>query len=188
MNEVASRAVFLDRDGVINLDTGHVGNIQDFVLIAGVVDAMRLLQNSGLKLIVATNQSGIARGYYSEADFLRLTEHMRDRFGEFGITIDGVYYCPHHPEFSLEEESRNCSCRKPKPGMIVRACDELVLDPKTSFLVGDKMSDILAGKAAGIGTNLLVKTGHPISLEAERLSDGIFPSLREAAEYICCQS
>ena len=188
MREIVSRAVFLDRDGVINVDNGHVGRIADFILLPGVIEALKQLQDSGFKLVIVTNQSGIARGYYSEADFLDLTGQMLAQFGKFGITIDKTYYCPHHPDFSNEEEAQLCGCRKPEPGMINQACSELALDPDRSFLIGDKESDILAGKAAGVRVNLLVRTGRAISKETEKLANRVFPSLCEAAEWIVHQS
>lgn len=144
------KAVFLDRDGVINIDHGYVHQQEDFQFVDGIFDLCRHFQELGYLLIVVTNQSGIARGMYSEKQFQDLTNWMIDEFRTEGIHITKVYHCPHHPEFG-QEQDRSCECRKPKPGMIQRAIAELGIDPVESILIGDKVSDMEAGIAAGIG-------------------------------------
>lgn len=137
------KAVFLDRDGVINYDKNYVYKIADFVFIPGVFEALRGFSELGYLLFIVTNQSGIGRGYYTLNDFLTLNEWMLENFKKQGIEIKKVYFCPHAPQL-------NCPCRKPKPGMILQAKAEFNVDLGASILVGDKDSDIQAGKNAGI--------------------------------------
>lgn len=143
------KAVFLDRDGVINEDFGYVGRVEDFIFIDGVFEALKKLQQKGFLLVIVTNQSGIGRGYYSEEDFLKLSEYMKNELKKGGVTITDIFYCPHHP-------SKQCSCRKPKPQMILDAAKKYNIDLASSYLVGDKMSDIEAGKSAGIKNLILL--------------------------------
>lgn len=138
-------ALFLDRDGVINIEKNYLHKIRDFEFIDGIFELCKKYQELGYKIIVVTNQSGIARGYYSEEDFDRLTVWMIETFKEKGIVLDGVYYCPHHPEISGE-----CRCRKPGPGMLLDAAKEHNLDLRRSLLVGDSERDITAAHLAGI--------------------------------------
>jgi D-glycero-D-manno-heptose 1,7-bisphosphate phosphatase len=154
-----NRAVFLDRDGVINKDTGYVHLVDDFVYIDGVFDACLALKKMGYLLVVVTNQSGIARGFYSEDDFHTLTEWMDWNFADKGVDIDGIYYCPHHPEKGIGEYKQDCDCRKPKPGMMLDAAKFLKIDLANSVMVGDKADDMRAAKAAGIGKSILVRSG-----------------------------
>jgi len=153
-----NKAVFLDRDGVINEDFGFVHRIEDFHIYPEVFPALRKLQEAGFKLLIVTNQSGIAVGYYTEEDFLKLTEHMLSVFEREGIKIDRVYYCPHHPEGIVEKFKMKCSCRKPESGMIKQGIEEFNIDPSLSFLIGDKENDIKAAHKEGIRA-ALVKTG-----------------------------
>ncbi len=138
-------ALFLDRDGVINVEKNYVYKIEDFEWIDGIFDICRFFQKKGYKIFVVTNQSGIARGYYSEDDFKKLTSWMEAEFEKQGINITKTYHCPHHPDITGE-----CKCRKPNPGMILKAKDEFDIDLKSSVLIGDKQSDIDAAKNAGI--------------------------------------
>lgn len=148
------KAVFLDRDGVINEDKGYVSKIENFVWCDGVFEALLELMELGFSLFIVTNQSGIGRGYYTLSDFERLNSYMLDEFSKRNIEIKKVYFCPHAPE-------QNCSCRKPSPQMILRAAGEFDIDLLNSILVGDKNSDIEAGKAAKIGR--LFKIGDEFS-------------------------
>ncbi|MCW3170982.1 D-glycero-beta-D-manno-heptose 1,7-bisphosphate 7-phosphatase [Shewanella subflava] len=154
-----NRAVFLDRDGVINKDTGYVHLVDDFEYIDGVFDACLTLKKMGYLLVVVTNQSGIARGLYSEDDFHTLTEWMDWNFADKGVDLDGIYYCPHHPEKGIGEYKQDCDCRKPKPGMMLDAAKFLKIDMANSVMVGDKADDMRAAKAAGIGMSILVRSG-----------------------------
>lgn len=151
-------AAFLDRDGVINFDRGYVHRIADFQFIPGVLGACHDLHAAGYKLIVVTNQAGIARGYYDEQAFRDITNWMSERFTEAGAPLTGVYYCPHHPNGTVSRYTRECDCRKPAPGMIMQAVLDHHIDVSTSFLVGDKRSDIEAAERAGLAGKYLIRT------------------------------
>jgi len=151
------KALFLDRDGVINKEKNYLYKIEDFEFIDGVFETCKYFQDKEYIIIIITNQAGIARGKYSENDFNILTDWMIREFEKKDIYISKVYHCPHHPDFSGE-----CECRKPKPGMIIEAKREFDIDLKNSILVGDKNSDIEAGINAGIENLFLVNTGHKI--------------------------
>ncbi len=144
-----NRAVFLDRDGVINEDDGYVYKIEDFRFKEGIFKLLKYLQILGYRLFIVTNQSGIARGYYSKDDFLRLTEWMIKEFKKESVNIEKVYYCPHMPD-------SGCSCRKPKPGMIKEAVKEFDIDVSNSWMIGDKPSDMEAAKNAGIKNRICI--------------------------------
>lgn len=141
-----NKAVFIDRDGVINNDEGHyyIFKPKDFKLNYDIVEGLKSLQNAGYKLIIITNQGGIAKGEYSEDDVERVHGHFLQEMFDNDIRITDIYYCPHH--HTVEE----CDCRKPKPGMILQAMDEHDIDPKQSYLIGDSPRDIEAGSAAGL--------------------------------------
>lgn len=178
-------AAFIDRDGVINEDRHHVHRIEDFVVIQGVVEGLRQLQDHGYALVVVTNQAGIAKGLYSQDDYDRLSRHMLDLMARHGVRIDGLYHCPHHPEGSVPALKTSCDCRKPAPGMLKRAARELGLDLEGSAMVGDKLSDVMAGRAAGVGLNVLVESGHALTDRAESYADHCCADLRAAADWIC---
>ena len=144
-------AVFLDRDGVINVDHGYVSTWAQFEFLPGVPEALRELQDAGYLLIIVSNQSGIGRGYYSEADVASLNQAIAQHLDSaVGVVLSGFYHCPHHPTEAVGEFRRQCDCRKPAPGMIRQAVLDHGIDVKTSLLVGDKDSDIEAGRAAGV--------------------------------------
>lgn len=136
-----NKAVFLDRDGTINVDKAYLSKIEEFEYLPGVIEGLRMLQDAGFILIIVTNQSGIARGYYSEEDFLELNEWMLSDLKEKGINIAKVYYCPHHPTALVEKYRIDCECRKPKLGMYKKAIEELDIDLSQSFAIGDKIRD-----------------------------------------------
>lgn len=165
-------AIFLDRDGTINVDHGYVHEIDNFQFIDGVIDAMRELKEMGFALVIVTNQSGIARGMYSEEQFMQLTEWMDWSLADRDIDLDGIYFCPHLPDASVENYRQQCDCRKPQPGMILSAAEELDIDLAASYIVGDKIDDVMAGKAAGVGKTVLVRTGKPVTPEAKRRQIG----------------
>ena len=179
---MANAAVFLDRDGVINVDTGYVYDVDDFQFIDGVIEAMLKLKQNGYLLVVVTNQSGIARGYFTEAQFMNLTEWMDWSLADRGVDLDGIYFCPHHPTEGSEPYRQACTCRKPGPDMFLDAAQALDIDLAASYMVGDKTSDMKAAVAAGVGHKVLVKTGKALSEEGIALADGIYPSLVEFAE------
>lgn len=137
-----NKAVFLDRDGTINVDKAYLSKIEDFEYLPGAIDGLRMLQEAGFILIILTNQSGIARGYYTEDDFQKLNEWMLHDLSKRGIEISKVYYCPHHPTASVEKYRFECECRKPKLGMYKKAIEEFDIDISQSFAIGDKIRDL----------------------------------------------
>ena len=144
-------AVFLDRDGVINVDHGYVSTWEQFEFLPGASEALRELQDAGYLLIIVSNQSGIGRGYYSERDLHTLNQAIAEHLDStLGVTLSGFYHCPHHPTEAEGGFRQQCDCRKPAPGMIQQAVLDHGIDVKTSLLVGDKDSDIEAGRAAGV--------------------------------------
>lgn len=182
-------AVFLDRDGVINVDTGYVGHPGEFAFIDGVETALARLSDAGYLLVVVTNQSGIARGYFSEADFHALTMHMTGLLAASGAPIAAVMHCPHLP-FDQQPADRRCTCRKPAPGMILDAAAALDIDLLASIMIGDKPSDIAAGHAAGVGRCFLIdeQLAHDRANAAEVSrkadADDAFASLAECVDAI----
>lgn len=140
------KAVFLDRDGTLNVNFGYVHRRQDWEWIDGAIKALKSLQSAGFELVIVTNQAGIARGYYQPADVEALHDWMRAELAAHGVTLTGIYYCPHHPDFG---ETRHCSCRKPQAGMLVQAAQDLRLDLEQSWIIGDQLTDAAAGLKAG---------------------------------------
>lgn len=162
------RALFLDRDGVINKEVGYLYRIEDFEFIAGAIETCRQFQKAGYLLIVITNQAGIARGYYTEEDFHLLNNWMLEQFRQSGVQLDRVYYSPYHPEHGRGQYKQDTFCRKPNPGLILQAQRERDIDLSSSILVGDKESDIEAGLAAQVGTCVLVRSGCPVDEQGTR--------------------
>ncbi|MBD1227795.1 MULTISPECIES: D-glycero-beta-D-manno-heptose 1,7-bisphosphate 7-phosphatase [Xenorhabdus] len=177
-------AVFLDRDGTINIDHGYVHEIDNFQFIDGAIEAMLELKKMGYALVLVTNQSGIARKIFTEDQFMQLTEWMDWSLADRGVDLDGIYYCPHHPEAEDEGYKKNCDCRKPQPGMLLDAQKTLHIDMSSSYMVGDKIEDMLAAKAAKVGTRVLVRTGKPITEEAEQTADLVVNSLSDLPNVI----
>jgi D-glycero-D-manno-heptose 1,7-bisphosphate phosphatase len=171
------RAVFLDRDGVINVDHGYVHKVEDFRFVPGSDGAMRRLQAADWRLVVVTNQSGMARGLYSRADYERFTAHLQERLAASGVSVDAVLHCPHLPEASVAAYRLQCDCRKPAPGMLLRAARDLRLDLAASVMVGDRLSDVMAGRAAGVGHNVLVRSGHALEPGDAERADAVYDNL-----------
>ncbi len=136
-----NRAVFLDRDGTINVEKNYLYKIEDFEFLPGVVNGLRLLQDAGYKLIVITNQSGIGRGYYTEEDYKNLNDWMIDELKKYGVVIDAVYYCPHLPDAKVEKYRKICNCRKPAIGLYDEAIKDFDIDVSHSWAIGDKIRD-----------------------------------------------
>ena len=178
------KTIFLDRDGVINVEANYVHRIEDFCFLPGAIAGLRSLQALDYVLVIVTNQAGIARGYYTEADFLTLMNYVSAHLADNGVSILHTYYCPHHPSGSVMEFSISCSCRKPEPGMILRAAAELDLSLSQSIVVGDKLSDIEAGRAANVWKTVLVRSGHPLPEHAEKLADHCCDDLAAAVDWI----
>jgi D-glycero-D-manno-heptose 1,7-bisphosphate phosphatase len=151
-------AAFLDRDGVINVDHGYTSRRDQFEWVPGVLLASRRLHEAGYALVVVTNQSGIGRGFYAESDFEILSNWMRAEFAAAGAPLAGVYHCPHHPVDALGPYRTACDCRKPAPGMLLRAARELDLDLASSLMFGDRESDLQAARAAGVPLRYLLAT------------------------------
>lgn len=159
MNYRKKKALFLDRDGVINVDHGHVYRIEDFKFIDGIFELCQIAQQKNYIIVVITNQAGIGKGFYTEQDFHILDDWMICHFSHHGINIAKTYYCPHKSE-------ENCNCRKPNPGMILDAINEFSIDPEKSVLIGDKKSDIVAANRANVFyTYLFNESDHKHSIK-----------------------
>lgn len=148
------KGLFLDRDGVINLNYGYVHKIKDFRFIEGIFDLTRMALSKNYVICIVTNQAGIARGYYTESDFKDLTSWMCSKFEEESVTIEKVYYSPYHPIYGLGEYKKDHISRKPNTGMLQQAILELDINIQRSVLIGDNVTDIQAGFSAGVGKNL----------------------------------
>lgn len=144
------RALFLDRDGVINVDIGYLHRAEQCEFVPGIFELVRAARRAGYDVFVVTNQAGIARGYYDEAVFAEFTGWMLERFREENAPITQVYYCPHHATAGLEPYKQVCDCRKPEPGMLLRAAAEHEIDLAGSVMIGDSLSDMEAAKNAGV--------------------------------------
>ena len=174
-------AVFLDRDGTINEDVGYLNNPQRLMPIEGALEAIGLLKRAGLKVVIVTNQSGLSRGLIGERDLRAIHERLMTMLSRRGVSIDGVYHCPHLPE-------EGCRCRKPKTGLVERAAEDLGIDPGSSYVVGDKVSDMELARNIG-AKGVLVLTGYGRESLAELEEKGRPPhhvamDLLEAARWI----
>ena len=153
------RAIFLDRDGTICEEVGYLDRPERLVLIDGAATAIQRANGAGLWTVVVTNQAGVAHGHLDEPLLWEIHDRLRELLDDGGARLDGIYYCPHHPEAAVERYRRSCTCRKPEPGMLHRARDEMGIDLASSYIVGDRYRDIATGRAVG-ATGLLVRTGH----------------------------
>jgi D-glycero-D-manno-heptose 1,7-bisphosphate phosphatase len=171
------KAAFIDRDGVINRERGFVHRIEDFEFIPGAIDALRALKEGGYLLVVVTNQSGIARGLYAEDDYLRLTDHMSQMLAASGVSLAAALYCPHLPQARVQRYRVDCDCRKPRPGMLRRAAVELGIDVSESILIGDRISDVEAGRAAGVRRCYLVRSGLPLTAHDAAQADAVYEDI-----------
>ena len=181
------KTIFFDRDGTLNVNYGYVHRRQDWVWIDGAIDVLKSLQDTGFALVIVTNQAGIARGYYQQSDVEALHQWMQAELAAEGIKISGIYFCPHHPEFG---EIRQCACRKPQSGMLVKAANDLQLDLSESWIIGDQITDALAGlnvgtKAIVISTqsiqNILQTLPQDLDLPQKRIPDLTVASTLTAA-------
>lgn len=161
------KAIFLDRDGTLNVDVGYLHQLKDLELFPYAVDALRLLKRAGYELVIVTNQSGMARGMIAPGFVEKCHEEMRRRLQAGGVDLDALYYCPHHPDGSVAGLNVDCRCRKPAPGMIEDAVRDRGIDPKASWVIGDKWLDVNLGRNAG-ARSILVRTGWGAEQEEQR--------------------
>lgn len=171
-----NKAVFLDRDGTINKEVNYLYRKEDFNFIPKTIEAIKIFHELGYKVIVITNQAGVARGYYKEQDIEILHRYVDKLLIAENTYIDAYYYCPHHPEGSVERYKIKCNCRKPNNGMIYHAVKDFNIDLRESIIIGDKEIDIQTGKSAGIGKCVLVRSGHIVD-EFNTVADSIYDSL-----------
>ncbi len=162
-----NKAFFIDRDGVVNSDEGHyyVYKIQDFSFNDDIAKALAAIRKNGYKLILITNQGGVAKGEYTVEEVEVLHRYMQEKLASKNAAFDAIYYCPHHSDVS------ECDCRKPKPGMILKACQDLHIDPAVSYLIGDSDRDIQAGEAAGVKNCIKVKKNNSILDVVKKILD-----------------
>ncbi|MDN3580672.1 D-glycero-alpha-D-manno-heptose-1,7-bisphosphate 7-phosphatase [Mucilaginibacter flavus] len=157
------KAVFLDRDGVLNQEMGdYVRRFEDFHVLDNF-DALKTLQDKGYMLLVATNQGGLAKGWYTEDELAKMHNHLREVYADHGVTITDFFYCPHHPNFTGD-----CDCRKPKPGLLLQGITKYNIDPALSYFIGDRERDVEAGTAAGV-KGILIDSDQPISTVLDQI-------------------
>ena len=173
---MAIKTIFLDRDGVINKEIGYLHRIEDFKFIDGVFEACLSFKKLDYQIIIISNQSGIARGYFTLLDYEKLTKWMINQFSKKNISILDVFFCPHGPK-------SKCSCRKPKPGMLVDAKNKYNIDLEKSWMIGDKETDIESANLAGISNTILVRSGHIIN-ESDSKSKYIIDSIKDSINLI----
>lgn len=181
MKEIKNIA-FLDRDGVINIDKNYLYKWADFQFIPGSIEGMKKLIDANYEIIIITNQSGIARGFYTENDYLKLTSKYNEFLKENGVNILDIFYCPHFIGGIVKHYSINCECRKPKPGMILKAMKKYNINLSKSILIGDKESDILAGKSSGLSKTFLIST-QKNKKYLSTLADKTFSNLNKTVDY-----
>ena len=177
------KAAFLDRDGVINRDTGYVYRAEDLELLPGALDGLRILQQAGYLLVVVTNQAGIARGLYTAADYETFTAALRAILEGQGVQLAAVYSCPHLESAPCIKYGISCNCRKPAPGMLLQAIAEHGISPDQSVLIGDRISDIRAGRAAGVARCYLISSTQSETLRPPE-ADASFKSLEDCARFL----
>ena len=170
------KTIFLDRDGVINKEINYLHKIDEFEFIDGIFDACLYFQSLSYKIIIITNQSGISRGYYTESDYQKVTQWMLNQFKYKNINILDIFHCPHRP-------NSNCDCRKPNPGMFIKAKAKHNTDMTKSWMIGDKEVDVIAANSAGIYNTILVRSGHRID-ESNSNAKIIINSIRQAKRII----
>lgn len=183
-----NKAVFLDRDGTINCNGRYIGNIKELRLLPGAASAIRKLNKAGFKVIVVTNQSGIARGYFPESAVKKVNQELQRRLKKRGAYIDKFYYCPHYPEAKIAKYRKKCYCRKPAPGMLFKAASQLNINLKRSFMVGDMPTDIQAGNTAGcktifvlsgLGKKMIKKLEKPKNIKPDFIVRNLFSAIQK---------
>jgi D-glycero-D-manno-heptose 1,7-bisphosphate phosphatase len=183
------RAIIMDRDGTVCDEVGYVNHVDRIRLLPGSAEAIRAANETGFQTVVVTNQAGVARGYFAESLVDEVHDRVRELLAAEGARLDGIYFCPHHPDVGAPAYRKTCGCRKPLPGMLERARDEMGIDLSASYMVGDSVKDLEAGRRAGT-TTVLVLTGYGKG-ELEHQSDGwsvkpdhVAPDLRAAVDWI----
>jgi D-glycero-D-manno-heptose 1,7-bisphosphate phosphatase len=159
MNAQRARAIVMDRDGTVCDEVGYVNHLSRIRLLPRSAAAIRRAREAGYKTVVVTNQAGVARGYFDEDLVLKVHDRVQEMLAAEGTRLDAIYYCPHHPDTGDGSYRKDCDCRKPRPGMLLRARDEMGIDLARSYVVGDSMRDIAAGRRVG-ATTILVLTGY----------------------------
>ena len=172
-------AVFLDRDGVLTKEKSYVCTVEELEIFSYAFECVQQIKNKGYYTIVVTNQSGIARGLFTEVDLHKIHVYLKQETG-----VDAIYYCPHHPEGKIQQYQKICHCRKPGTGMIEQACSDYRIDMNRSFMIGDRAGDIIAGQKAGLKTILLESGYGSERLEANVKPDYIFKDLRMVADVL----
>ena len=179
------KAIFLDRDGTLVYPSHYPSRPEDLHLYEGIEQPLRTLQEAGFRLVVVTNQAGIARGYFTEADLARMHEYLTNELKQLHVHLAGIYYCPHHPEGVIPELAIACECRKPQPGMILQAASDLDLDVSHSWFVGDILDDIEAGGRAGCRTILVDQGTESFSEQEVRRPNYVARDTLHALRMIC---
>ena len=180
------KAVFLDKDGTLIDDVPYNVNPELINLKDGAVEGLQKLQRAGFKLIVISNQSGVARGYFAKEELEKVEHRIKEMLAGFGIKLDGFYYCPHHPEGRIAEYAIDCNCRKPLPGMLIKAAAEHHVNLKASWMIGDILNDVEAGNRAGCNSILIDNGGETewIKNNPFREPEAVWANLKEAADFI----
>jgi len=178
------KTVFLDRDGVINDDTGYVGSWDEFYFLPGVIEALKILTEKGFNIIIVTNQSGIARGYYSEDEYFRLERKITEYLKAKGVFITATYYCPHLIRGLVKTYSIDCDCRKPSPGMLVQAAKEHNLDFSQAIMIGDKATDMEAAHSVDIPERYFIDLSMSADEKSYELSTERFESLFDSVKFL----
>ena len=182
------KTVFLDRDGTINVEKNYLYRPEEFEFIPKVPEAIARLNNAGYQVIVVSNQAGVARGYYSEDDVIKLHQYVNEQLSKYKAHIDGFYYCPHHPDAGIGKYKMKCHCRKPEKGLFEKACEDFDVNIEDSWMIGDNIGDIKAGNNFHLKT-ILVRTGYGSQLEKEgfHLFQYIADDLYDAVNNIVCK-
>jgi len=181
--EEKRRAVFFDRDGTINEEVGYLSRLEDLKIFDNAAEAIRKIKGQGFLAIIITNQSGVARGFFDEQFIVTVHEKINEYLEERGTRLDALYYCPHHPKFGNEKYRKACPCRKPEPGLLLKAAEDFNIDLQKSYVVGDMPRDMDIARRVG-AKGVMVRTGYGKYVTIMGKADFIAADLREAADWI----